>query len=85
MARAAAAGLRRAGRVFDAADLGEPLPVVLIYLQYVWAELGQDGTWAYGLGVHAASALLLFGTTTALFVAALRAAPPRARSEATKA
>ncbi len=54
------------------------LPVVLIYLQYVWAELGRDGTWAYGLGVHAASALLLFGTTMALFVAALRATPPRA-------
>lgn len=54
------------------------LPVVLIYLQYAWAELGRDGTWAYGLGVHAASALLLFGITTALFVAALRAAPPRA-------
>jgi len=53
------------------------LPVVLIYLQYVWAELGRDGTWVYGLGVHAASALLLFGTTMALFVAALRATPPR--------
>lgn len=51
------------------------LPVVLIYLQYVWAEFGRDGTWAYGLGVHAASALLLFGTTLALFAAALAAAP----------
>ncbi len=49
------------------------LPVVLIYLQYVWAELGRDGTWAYGLGAHAASALLLFGTTMALFIAALLA------------
>ncbi len=54
------------------------LPVVLLYLQYVWAELGRDGTWAYGLGVHAASALLLFGTMGALFAAALAAAPPRA-------
>jgi len=54
------------------------LPVVLIYLQYVWAELGRDGTWAYGLGVHAAGALLLFGTTMTLFAAALLAAPPRA-------
>jgi len=53
------------------------LPVVLIYLQYVWAELGRDGTWAYGLGVHAASAMLLFGTTVALLAAALLAAPPR--------
>ena len=51
------------------------LPLVLLYLQYVWAEFGRDGTWAYGLGVHAASALLLFGTTMALFAAALTTAP----------
>lgn len=50
-------------------------PVVLLYFQYVWAELGRDGTWAYGLGVHAASGLLLFGTTAVLFAAALGAAP----------
>ena len=51
------------------------LPVVLIYLQYVWAEFGQNGLWAYGLGVHAASGLLLFGTTMGLFAAAFVAAP----------
>ena len=51
------------------------LPVMLLYLQYVWAEFGRDGTWAYGLGVHAASGLLLFGTTMVLFAAALAAAP----------
>ena len=51
------------------------LPVVLLYLQYVWAEFGRDGTWAYGLGVHAASGLLLFGTTAVLFAAAFVAAP----------
>lgn len=53
------------------------LPAVLIYLQYVWAELGRDGNWAYGLVVHAVSALLLFGTTMALLAAALLAAAPR--------
>ena len=51
------------------------LPVVLLYLQYVWAEFGRNGTWAYGLGVHAASGLLLFGTTILLAAAALVAAP----------
>ena len=51
------------------------LPVVLIYLQYVWAEFGRNGLWAYGLGVHAASGLLLFGTTMGLFAAAFVAAP----------
>jgi len=51
------------------------LPVILLYLQYVWAEFGRDGTWAYGLGVHAANGLLLFGTTILLVAAALVAAP----------
>lgn len=51
------------------------LPLMLIYLQYVWAELGRDGTWAYGLGFHAAGALVLFGTTTFLFAAALLVKP----------
>ena len=58
------------------------LPVVLIYLQYIWAELGREGTWAYALGIHAASALLLFGTTIVLLAAAVlsrRRLPMRVR------
>jgi hypothetical protein len=52
------------------------LPIVLLYLQYVWAHLGRNGTWTYGLGVHAVGALILFGTTVSLFIAALLVAPP---------
>jgi hypothetical protein len=51
------------------------LPIMLIYLQYVWAELGRDGVWSYGLGVHAASALVLFGTAVSLLAAALLVTP----------
>jgi len=47
------------------------LPIVLIYLQYVWAEFGRDGAWAYALGVHAASAMVLFATSMFLLAAAL--------------
>ena len=53
------------------------LPTALIYLQYVWAELGRDGTWTYALGVHAASAMVLFATSVFLLAAALFVIPLR--------
>lgn len=53
------------------------LPIVLLYLQYVWAELGLRGVWTYGLGVHAASALLLFATAAFLCAAGFAVAPTR--------
>lgn len=51
------------------------LPILLLYVQYVWAELGLQGTSAYGLGIHAAGALVLLGTTAFLFAAAFLVSP----------
>lgn len=48
------------------------VPVVIIYFQYTWAELGREGLWAYGFGVHAVAAFILFATVILLLAAALQ-------------
>ncbi len=47
-------------------------PLLLIGLQYVLAHRGMDGTLPIGLGLHAATAMLLFAVACFLAAAAWR-------------